>query len=406
MYIYNIIPLDLFAFKVSFCYYLPMKKVRWVFIFVMVAVVVAGIYKLDLKTDAAPEKELKSAPLMVTSVSQKGGLFSNRELTGKLNAGSEFDFRNEIVLAGDGLTAFEFVCGNCFFQCMPGAVVSYRHGIGELHLIKGAFSWKKISGKKATVEVFAGERRDKLIPSAAGNVKLNAADREYRSLEGELVVELPKGRVALKKGEMLTLDRKNNPIKQNVLEGPSQIAPVSLSRDLKKPEDSIVQFNWKSVKGAKEYILRIYVSPLMENVAYEKRLRLNRLGVNLVSLKDNGSYFWKIFPVDAEGVVGNGSETGHIRFRGMLLDRSSTFAKPELTITSLSVSGDVVMIKGAADKNSQLFIDDKEVIVNSDESFFYTLKYTTIGTKVIVFRLVSPAGMETVFERKVVIFEE
>ena len=72
----------------------------------------------------------------------------------------------------------------------------------------------------------------------------------------------------------------------------------------------------------------------------------------------------------------------------------------------MTVSGNMVLIKGEADANSQLFIDSDTVKIDMDGKFIHTITFKTIGKKNIVFRLVSPSEIETVTERQVSIFEE
>ena len=66
----------------------------------------------------------------------------------------------------------------------------------------------------------------------------------------------------------------------------------------------------------------------------------------------------------------------------------------------------MVLIRGNADMNSELFVDDIPVKVDSNGVFIYTKRYKTLGLKQIVFRLVSPSGVESIETKQVTIFEE
>jgi hypothetical protein len=97
---------------------------------------------------------------------------------------------------------------------------------------------------------------------------------------------------------------------------------------------------------------------------------------------------------------------GKIKIVGVILDKEKLLKPPKLEIDSFTVSGNIVLIKGEADANSQLFINDEFVKIDMDGKFIHTITFKTLGTKSIVFKLISPSEIETVFKRQVAIFEE
>ena len=107
-----------------------------------------------------------------------------------------------------------------------------------------------------------------------------------------------------------------------------------------------------------------------------------------------------------KNIEGSPSRMGKIQIVGVILDKEKLLKPPKLEIGSLTVSGNIVLIKGEADANSQLFINDEFVKIDMDGKFIYTITFKTIGTKSIVFKLISPSEIETIFERQVTIFEE
>jgi len=51
-------------------------------------------------------------------------------------------------------------------------------------------------------------------------------------------------------------------------------------------------------------------------------------------------------------------------------------------------------------------VDDIPVKTDSNGIFIHTKRYKTLGLKQIVFRLVSPSGVESIETKQVTIFEE
>jgi hypothetical protein len=126
-----------------------------------------------------------------------------------------------------------------------------------------------------------------------------------------------------------------------------------------------------------------------------------------MKFENENEIFWEVYPYDSQNEIeGTPSKMGKIKIVGAILDKEKLLKPPELEIGSLTVSGNMVLIKGEADANSQLFINDEFVKVDMDGKFIHTITFKTIGTKSIVFKLISPSETETVFERQVAIFEE
>ena len=97
---------------------------------------------------------------------------------------------------------------------------------------------------------------------------------------------------------------------------------------------------------------------------------------------------------------------GVITISSSLLKKGLLPQPPRIEVDSLSVSGEMVLIKGGADPNAQLFIDGMAVKLDGEGRFIHTISYKSIGVKEIVFRAVAPSGLEAVLKKQVTIFEE
>ena len=72
----------------------------------------------------------------------------------------------------------------------------------------------------------------------------------------------------------------------------------------------------------------------------------------------------------------------------------------------MTVNGNMVLIRGNADINSELYVDEVSVKIDSNGIFIYTKRYKTLGLKQIIFRIVSPSGIESIQTKQVTIYEE
>lgn len=212
----------------------------------------------------------------------------------------------------------------------------------------------------------------------------------------------------LKSNQILILEKRNNRITfEDTLPAPQYISPEEKIIHLNLIGDSIIKFGWKSVRGASQYQLRLYTSKLRENTIFDREVTASRKSIDILKFENENEIYWEVYPYDSQkNIEGSPSKMGKIRIVGAILDREKFLKPPKLDIGSLTVSGNMVLIKGEADANSQLFINDEFVKIDMDGKFIHTITFKTIGTKPIVFKLISPSEIETVFERQVAIFEE
>jgi hypothetical protein len=168
-----------------------------------------------------------------------------------------------------------------------------------------------------------------------------------------------------------------------------------------------MRFSWQRVDGADGYMFRIFPSILRERVLMERFIPGNQLNVELMVFQEYADLFWDVSALSQRNKMeGVPTPVGHVRLEGSLLGQKSVTRPPQLTITSLTVGGNIVLIKGEAETNSQLFINSEPVKIDMDGKFIHTMTYRNIGVKTIEFRLVSPSETETVVTRQVTIFEE
>ncbi len=97
---------------------------------------------------------------------------------------------------------------------------------------------------------------------------------------------------------------------------------------------------------------------------------------------------------------------GVIKISSSMLKKGMTAQPPKLEVSSLSVSGNMVLIKGSTDADAQLVIEGVNIKLDNEGKFIHTISYKSIGSKSIVFRAVAPSGLATVLKKQVTIFEE
>jgi len=314
-------------------------------------------------------------------------------------------YRDEMYIKSDVHTSFEFYCVGTSFIVLPGSYLYYHPRTREIYFYNGEFYWKKeITGKK--VDISIREPEHILVLSGSGRARIDENQVEIWNYSGNLKLNYGGEDYNLKTNQLFTLTGKETVKRFDILPLPESIDPEKKEITLKEPDDSVVRFNWKVVPGAQKYIFRLYSSDLKENILLERVTEISRINLDLLQFEEL-EFHWQVFPFDAENQQeGVPSKMGYIKMIGSLLSKKNVEKPPELSIKSLTVNGNLIIIKGDADVNSQLYINDELIKVDMDGGFIYTLSFKTIGPKKILFKLVSPLGVETTEERLVTIYAE
>ena len=382
-----------------------MRKIKIFFLSVVFIVVLVSFYFMNKYNCLLNSKINKISEFQVTKISGKGKVYKDSAMTVPIYV-KNMKYSREFTLISDSKTSFEFFFSNTRFIALPNSKISYRPKIKECYLQKGEFYWNRQIDKNK-IEVLVLSSQNIMTLSDSGRIKNTDNSLKVWNYSGNLNFFYKNETYNLRSNQMLIFRKNQGAEKYGILSFPEYISPEKKILFIGKFGDSIVRFKWKNVIGASNYLFRLYSSNLKEDVLYEKIIRNNKMAIDFLKFEDLKEFSWQVFPYDKERKIeGSPSKIGNIKITARLIDKKLALRPPKLYIDSLSVSGNVVLIKGDADVNSQLFVNDKPVSIDSDGKFFYSLFFKSVGKKLIVFRLISPSEVETVIERGIIIFEE
>ncbi|UCH92219.1 MAG: hypothetical protein JSV88_18235 [Candidatus Aminicenantes bacterium] len=402
------------------------KKIRLLFLIVVFLVFIGSLVIFNDFQSPLDPKIVKISELKITKISGNGKIFFDKRPIS--TDGSEFSSANwmnikqmhysePIYFKADAHAAFEFYYVATSFTVLPNSYLYYQPKAREFYFYTGEFYWEnEVKGKKANVTIYIREPQNMLTLSDAGKIKIrenlveiwNYSGLGSKSQSRDLTFNNGEQDFILNPHQLLVLRENKSPKISNVLPLPEKIDPEDQVITLERAEDSVVRFNWKNVPGAKQYIFRLYSSNLKENTLVEKSTSESWVNLDLLQF-DERDFYWQVHPIDVEGsepVEGVPSKMGHIQMIGSLMAKKEVQKPPDLAIKSLTVNGNLVIIKGSADSYAQLYINDDLVKIDMDGEFIHYLSFKTIGPKRIFFRLISPQGIETTEERYVTIFAE
>ncbi len=386
-----------------------MKKVRVIFIscsFLIAVMAIFWLYKPDFSLSAPHDNgAFPKEGFQVTGISEKGNLYLNDDEMRLANVKTS-TFSQETRLKSDEQTAWEFYFEGVLFTVLPRGGIQYSPQTRELILERGEFYWERQLGRPGT-EIFLFKAGNSFRLSASGRIRLEDTFLEIWNYSGQLDFDYNGKPYRLQSRQYLKIGGRGNVLPVNLFPPPPSVSPENETISLAHINDTIIQFKWKNVRGAGRYLFKIYPSPLRDNVLARKVVTGNSIMVDILPFIEFNKLYWEVAAFDeSRDIESLPSRIGVLKIASSLLKKGMKAQPPKLEVSSLSVSGNMVLIKGDTDPNVQFAIEGIEIKVDNDGKFIHTISYSSIGVKDIVFRAVSPSGLTTVVKKQVTIFEE
>lgn len=381
-----------------------MGKIKIVFSVLTIIISIFFIARtMNFEQKLDPGK-IKSPIFQITGVSENSKLFQDLSLETPLTV-SDTSFTKNLRIKTDSQTSFELLYKGILLNILPDSYVYYHPRREALSLISGELYWVKSSN--SPVQFYTKEDKAPLTISFSGRIRKGQdGSLTIWSYKGGSVLKDKEDFINIPSGQCLVIDSKNKQKFSLIPKATTYIAPENKSVKISKFKDFLIKIDWKIVRGVTEYKVKLYPSPLRETILLEKIVALNRTGLDLEEFDQNREFYWEIIPLNEEKVEGEPSRMGKISLFGVLVSKERDSRPPELAITSMTVNGNMVLIRGNGDINSDLYVDENLVKIDSNGVFIYTKRYKTLGLKKIIFRIVSPSGVESIQTKQVTIYEE
>ncbi|MCJ7526296.1 MAG: hypothetical protein MUP71_13895 [Candidatus Aminicenantes bacterium] len=386
-----------------------MTKLRVIFLASSFLIAIIGFFWLnhpDFSLSFSSKQFLPVAPgFQITGISEKGNVWLDNDETHPVNI-KTLNFVSETQLRSDDQTAWEFFFEGFLFTALPGSAIHYTPQTRELILEKGEFYWdKKLAAQKVEISLFKAGNIFRL--SASGRIRLGFSSIEIWNFSGQLDFDYNGKFFQLKGLQYLDTKNGNKIPPANLFPAPPFVSPQAETIALTLANDTIIQFKWKNVQGARNYLLKIYPSAMRDNLLLSKVVASNSIVLDIMSFIEYSELYWEVAAFDTANQIESApAKMGVIKISSSLLKKGLLPQPPQIEVDSLSVSGNMVLIKGRTDQNAQLSIDGVAVQLASEGKFIHTISYRSIGVKSIVFRAVAPSGLESVFLKQVTIFDE
>ncbi len=381
-----------------------MGKIKLIFSLLTVIISIFFIiisFKFEQKIDPL---KYTTPTFQIIEISENSKLFRDLDLKKPLTVSSK-SFSGDLRIKTDSQASFRFIFNGTIFHVLPNSYVYYDTKKEKLSFLSGEMFWSKVT--KTSVTIYTTETGNPLTISNSGKIsRHNEGNLQIWNFNGSSILNRGEELIKIPSDNYFVLDTKSKYRFSEIPEATTFIAPKEKDLYIKKIIDFLIKLDWKNVNGVSEYNVKLYTSPLRDNLLLEKKVALNRTGVDVIEFEQIREFYWEVIPLNKDGIEGEPSEMGHIKLHGILVNSEGDNRPPKLEISSLTVNGNMVLIRGKGEINAELFINNSPVKIDNNGVFIYTVKFKTLGLKEITFKLVSPSGSETTQTKQVTIYEE
>ena len=251
-----------------------------------------------------------------------------------------------------------------------------------VHVTSGAvdLSTPNWSSPNSRAAVSVEDTVAQIRPNSRASVKSDPQTKESEITVASGSAEVRRGNEKVELGQFQKASiPSNGPItKSDVLAPPDLSQPLNLAPIIVEvPRTAAIRFEWKPVKDAVSYTLRISTTAMFTKMV--KQVKVSSSAVEISGL-DGGDYFWNVIAVDANKKTSEVSET----FKFTIVAQGRT-QEMMLEIGGTQLHGRVAEVFGKTEPGAALIINGQAVpSIGSDGGFRYFTEALDPGEHSIV----------------------
>ena len=394
---------------------------RSIFIALLFIVLVGGGVGYYFWPRAPPGAPVEAPPATVTTAR-----FTTLEGNVKVKAVTTFEWVNadramvlrksDLVRTGPGSAAEITFFDGTVVHVRPDSLITIEETSEDPSTKRRKVAWHISSGEvqfNAPRPGAGGSEREISTPTLRTTTRDAATGGVAVQESGESNIKLYSGtaKVETKTGETLQLEA-NTQVKvdaagkaapaHSLPPVPALLAPQHQTEiTYQDPARATTLLVWKPVPGAAGYHV------MLDYNAYFNRPLVDRSGITESSVEvrglDVGKYYWRVAAVDKNGNQGQFSD--FFRFSVAAPGRAPGAGgpPPPLTIQSLEVRSNILLIKGRTEAGASVTVNGQRVPVLDDGSFNEFITLEKPGRQVVTIRATSINGGVNTQQRSVVV---
>jgi hypothetical protein len=167
-----------------------------------------------------------------------------------------------------------------------------------------------------------------------------------------------------------------------------------------------VELGWEAQPDAAAYQLQVSRSRLFSSLEIDARRPVPTAATRVT---DEGSFYWRVASIDAQGRRGPFSPFRRFRVVGAVSASGTGIVDktpPQLELKKpFRIGGAYYLFEGKVEPGASVFLNDEELGVESDGTFKKLVSFSKVGWNTVIIRAVDPSANQTV-QRENVYVEE
>lgn len=162
-----------------------------------------------------------------------------------------------------------------------------------------------------------------------------------------------------------------------------------------------IDIHWGVIKNAVRYRLQISRSRLFVPDATDVDLDDRKTTTTRVRVSREGSYFWRVAAINADGVSSDWSQVRRFKMLTEPPPVATGGQPPPLTVSTPQQMGNLFLIFGKTAPGAIVTVNAEPADVEADGAFKKTITFDREGYAMLIVKAVDPAGNETVKKLRV-----
>lgn len=290
-----------------------------------------------------------------------------------------------VQTAGDGIAKVVFTDGTNYTVKPDSLIAVQENSVNSQQQTKVAVQVSSGAVDLTTAQLVGGSKSQVIVAGATANINSESQAEvvnDPRAEQSSVMVKKGSGEVN-REGKRVQLEDYTKVsfhqgsaemVKTKELRPPILMSPGPLQNVFIDPATKGVNFSWAPVDSVREYHLKISKSASFSgSLVVDPKVSSTQV---VVTNLDEGSYYWQVSSIGADGKESSESETSKFN----LVPKGTGNVALDLDYVQL---GHVIEVKGHTEPNARVMVNGQDAVVSGDGTFHHFTNPLPTGENVI-----------------------
>lgn len=290
-----------------------------------------------------------------------------------------------VQTAGDGIAKVVFTDGTNYTVKPDSLIAVQENSVNSQQQTKVAVQVSSGAVDLTTAQLVGGSKSQVIVAGATASINSESQAEvvnDPRAEQSSVMVKKGSGEVN-REGKRVQLEDytkvsfhqgSTEMVKTKELRPPILMSPGPLQNVFIDPATKGVNFSWAPVDSVREYHLKISKSASFSgSLVVDPKVSSTQV---VVTNLDEGSYYWQVSSIGADGKESSESETSKFN----LVPKGTGNVALDLDYVQL---GHVIEVKGHTEPNARVMVNGQDAVVSGDGTFHHFTNPLPTGENVI-----------------------